>query len=600
MLPHLETFKRTLDAYPVGACPLSMELTMLTNAKTQSCGKCVPCRDGLPQLEGMLKGVLDGDADVETRRRIVTEMTELAELVRDTSDCAIGYQPATVLLEGMTRFEAELDSHVNDSRCLEDRRPTVPCIGLCPAHTDVPGYIALIDQGENAAAVNLIRQNNPLPSACALICEHPCETNCRRQLIDDAVNIRGLKEYAVDHAPADEIPVPARGPDTGRTIATVGGGPSGLTAAWFLALMGHRVVIFDRNPQLGGMLRYGIPNYRFPKDRLDSDVAGILAVGNIEVRSGVAIGTDVTMDQLHSDYDAVYVAVGAQAGLKLRMPGVEAEGVFSAVDMLHELAMGNPPDYTGKKVVVIGGGNVAMDATRTSIRCGAREVEVVYRRRREDMTALGHEIHGAETEGATISSLLAPDHIEVDESGAVAALWVQPQMPGPYDQAGRPRPVPSDKPARRIEADVVLIAVGQGIETDGLTAAGLPVAGRRLVADDTSTIAGVPGTYGGGDCVSGPATVIGAIAAGKVAAYAIDADLGYHHTIDFGIEVPVAKANNRVPTGRVEAAARESADRKQDFAYVGLPMTDQEATQEVSRCLRCDHFGSGTLVGGWC
>lgn len=598
MEPHLETFKRTLDAYPVGTCPLTMELTMLHNAKIQSCGKCVPCRDGIPQLESMMSSLLDGDGTPAEREDRVEEMRALAELVRDTSDCAIGYQPATVLLEGMTTFEGEFDSHVHESRCRQDRRPVIPCVSLCPAHTDVPGYIALIEKGDHAGAVNLIRQNNPLPSACALVCEHPCEAHCRRQLIDEAINIRGLKEYAVDHAPGHEVPVPERGPDTGRRIAIVGSGPSGLTAAWFLALMGHEVVVHEANELPGGMLRYGIPNYRFPKDRLDSDIAGILAVGNIEIRCGVRIGVDLTVEQLRREHDAVYLAIGAQAGLTLDLEGIDAEGVVSAVDMLHGLVGGERPDFRGKRVVVVGGGNVAMDATRTAIRCGAEHVHVVYRRRREDMTALSHEIDGAVAEGARLSTLVAPTHIEKDDQGRVAALWVQPQMPGPHDHAGRPTPLPADKPAVRLAADVVLVAVGQGIESTHFEESALPVARRRLVADETGRVA--PRVYSGGDCVTGPSTVIEAIAAGKVAAYAIDEELGYHHTIDFGIEVPRPGPNNRVPTGRVEAPLREPDERRTDFGYVGEPMTAQEAGAEVSRCLRCDHYGSGALVGGRC
>lgn len=596
MEAHLETFRRTLDAYPVGACPLSMELTMLQNASTQSCGKCVPCRDGLPQLAGMLRGLLDGAGDAASRAEELAEMTALAELVRDTSDCAIGYQPATVLLEGMRRFDAEYRRHVDDGRCREDRGAKVPCISLCPAHVDVPGYIALLAVGDAAGAVRLIRENNPLPSACALICESPCESHCRRQLIDDAVNIRGLKEYAVDQAPADSLPVPERGPDTGRTIAVVGGGPSGLTAAWFLSLMGHRVVIIEGHHRLGGMLRYGIPNYRFPKDRLDSDIAGILAVGGIEVRTGVVFGVDVTLADLHRDYDAVYLATGAQSGQGLTIPGESAEGVYSAVDMLRGFADGDVPDYSGKRVIVVGGGNVAMDAARSALRCNAADVRIVYRRRRDDMTALHHEIVGAVREDIHLTALRAPVRVETDDAGRAVALWVQPQMAGVYDAAGRPRPTPLDVPPERIPADVILIAVGQAIDSDFFVDADLPVARGRLVADDTGLVA--EHTYGGGDCVTGPATVIQAIAAGKVAAYRIDEDLGYHHAVSAGIAVPEPGRNNRVPTGRVEAPLRDAMERKHDFAYVGLPMTRQEAEQEMTRCLRCDHYGSGALVEG--
>ena len=593
---HLATFAQTLEAYPVGGCPLSLQLSMLHNGKVQSCGKCVPCRDGLPELEGMLRTVLDGEGDAASRAATIEHMNRLAELVRDTSDCAIGYRSAEFLLEGMSRFADEYASHVEGSRCSADRRPAVPCIALCPAGVDIPGYIALGAEGRFDDAVNLIREKNPLPSACALICEHPCEDRCRRMLLDDAVNIRGLKEYSVDHAPPDKIAVPVRGADTGRTIAIVGSGPSGLTAAWFLSLMGHRVVIFERHEKLGGMLRYGIPNYRFPKDRLDADVAGILAVGGIEVRTGVTIGTDFTLEELQEQYDAVYIGLGAQDGQTLSIEGSDAEGVVSAVDMLDQLAKGNRPDFTGKHVVIIGGGNVAMDATRTASRCGAASVDIIYRRRREDMTALHHEIEGAIGEGAKLSLLLAPERFETDEAGRVTAVIAQPQMPGPYDHHGRPRPVRAEKPEVRVPADVVIVAVGQAIDASCVEGSSIGLKWGRLVADDFGVAA--PGYYAGGDCVTGPSTVIAAIAAGQFAAHRIDTDLGYHHVVNLGIEVPEAKPNNREQTGRVEAELREPEARLLDFDYVGLPMTDQEATQEASRCLRCDHFGCGPLVGG--
>lgn len=594
---HLHSVRRSLDAYPVGACPVSMEQTLVHNAATQSCGKCVPCRDGLPRLEHMMQSLLDGDGTPAQRERLLDDMTALGEMIRDASDCAIGWRPAEVFLEGLDRYRAEYEHHVSDAECLTDRRQTLPCQSLCPAHVDIPGYIALIEAGDHAGAVNLIRENNPLPSACALVCESPCEARCRRQLLDDAINIRGLKEFAVDHAPAHECPVPQRHPDTGRRVAVVGGGPEGLSAAWFLALMGHQVTLFDRNEKLGGMIRYGIPSYRFPKDRLESDVDGILAVGNIEVRTSTDVGTDVTLEQLLAEYDAVEIGVGAQLGQSLRIENSDAEGVVSAVDFLHGIASGERPDWSGKRVVVIGGGNVAMDATRSSTRCGAAEVEVVYRRRREDMTALHHEIDGAVEEGAILTTLAAPERVETDADGRVTALWVQPQIPGPYS-GGRPAPVPADLPPRRIPADVVLVAVGQAVETGLLEGWGLPVDRRALVADDTGLVDDERHTYAGGDCVTGPATVIGAIAAGKVAAYRIDEDLGYHHEVRLGIDVPVARANNRTLTGRVEAEMRPPAQRRLDFDLVSLPMTQQQATQECSRCLRCDHFGSGSLVGG--
>ncbi len=325
---------------------------------------------------------------------------------------------------------------------------------------DVPAYIALTAAGDYAGAVNMVRKDNPFPTACAFVCEHPCETRCRRTLIDAPINIRGIKKFAVDQMPADQVAPPPRSVDTARTVAVIGGGPSGLTCAYFLALMGHRVTVFEERAQLGGMLRYGIPAYRFPRERLDEDIRGILNAGTITARCGEAVGAH-EMAEIADTYHAVYVSIGAQTGKSLRIDGVDAEGVISAVDLLGAIGDGDYPDFTGKRVVVVGGGNVAMDCARTSVRAGADEVSVVYRRRKDDMTALPAEVESAIAEGVEMIVLEAPASIEVDERGHCTALITQPQMIGPV-RGGRPAPMAADKPTRRIEADIILIAVGQG------------------------------------------------------------------------------------------------------------------------------------------
>ena len=273
----LDRQKRRVDAMPPGMCPLAQQLTLLEEGALQTCGKCVPCRDGLPQLAGMLRHLVDCQADAAE----VERMRALAEMVRDTSDCAIGYESANALLEGLDAFAAEVESHVSKHECQRSVGQSVPCETFCPAHVNVPAYIALVAQGDYAGAVQMIRKDNPFPTACGLVCEHPCEQRCRRTLIDAPLNIRGIKEFACEHARADQVPVPKRLPATGRRVAVVGGGPSGLTCAYFAALMGHDVDVFEGRKQLGGMIRYGIPAYRFPRERLDEDIRGILAVGGI-------------------------------------------------------------------------------------------------------------------------------------------------------------------------------------------------------------------------------------------------------------------------------------------------------------------------------
>lgn len=572
---------------------MAAQAALLHAGALQTCGKCVPCRDGLPRLAKMADAV----AACEAGEGALDECRELAEMIRATSDCAIGYEAANAFLEGLEQFSEEFESHVRRGRCLDGVGQSVPCETMCPAHVNAPGYIALVAEGRYAEAVNMVRKDNPFPTACAFVCEHPCEERCRRILIDAPLNIRGIKRFAVDQAPADRVPAPPRSVDTARTVAVIGGGPSGLTCAYFLALMGHRVTVFEAREQLGGMMRYGIPAYRFPRERLDEDIRGILNAGTITIRCGERIDAQ-RMREIADTYHAVYVAIGAQKGKMLDMPGAGAEGVMSAVEMLGFIGDGDYPDFTGKDVVVVGGGNVAMDCARTAVRAGAATVSVAYRRRKEDMTALPTEVEAAIAEGVEMMVLQAPSSIEVDEWGHCRALVCQPQHIGPVKR-GRPAPVAADKPPVRIPADVVLIAVGQDIDAAPFEECGMSTTWGRFNADERLHAAGGPNNvFVGGDCQTGPATVIKAIAAGKVAARNIDAYLGYNHKLVCEATAPDPRPNDRMAYGRVELIERPARERKVDFEDVELGMSLEEVRQECGRCLRCDHFGAGAEEGG--
>jgi NADPH-dependent glutamate synthase beta subunit-like oxidoreductase len=415
-------------------------------------------------------------------------------------------------------------------------------------------------------------------------------------LIDAPINIRAIKRTAVDEAPADSVAVPPRGVETGKRIAVIGGGASGLTCAYFSALMGHSVVVFEQNKQLGGMLRYGIPAYRFPRERLDEDIDGILKAGDITVLKDHIVRT-ASMREIVQTFDAVYVSIGAQGGKMMALDHADAEGVMSAVDLLHGVGDGEVPDFTGKKVAVVGGGNVAIDCARTAVRANAAEVNIVYRRRREDMPALDHEIESAVAEGVELITLEAPLGVETDAENRCTALLTQPQMIG-LVKAGRPAPVPADKPERRIEADIILVAIGQQVQTKPFEDFGLKSNWGRFVTADDLSVAECEGVFVGGDCQTGPSTVIRAVAAGKVAARNIDEYLGYHHKLECPIEVPAPKANDRTPRGRVEMIERPARVRKYDYEGVEVAMSREEAQQECGRCLRCDAFGCGVLEGG--
>ena len=587
-----ESYLRRVASFPPGTCPIAVNVGLLEAGAAQTCGKCVPCRDGLPQLANMLKRILACEAD----EAVLADARALAGTIRDTADCAIGYEAAACVLHGFDAFADEYASHIASGECNAGIGQTLPCETLCPAHVDIPAYIACVGAGDYDGAIRTIRKDNPFPTACAFVCEHPCEERCRRQIIDAPVNIRGIKKFAVDQLAADKVGVPERAAATGRSIAVIGGGPSGLTCAYFAALMGHDVEVFEMRDELGGMMRYGIPAYRLPRERLDEDIRAILGVGGIDVRFGQKVDA-ASMADIARTHDAVYVSIGAQAGKSLRLDGVDAEGVMSAVQLLGAIGQGEVPDFSGKRVAVVGGGNVAMDCARTAMRAGADEVSVVYRRRQEDMTALDAEIESAIAEGIEMITLQAPASIEVDASGHCAALVVQPQMIGP-ERNGRPAPMNADKPEERIPADIILIAVGQDIESAPFKEFGMAADRGRFAADDGLRADGLGNVFVGGDCQTGPATVIRAIAAGKVAARNIDEFLGYHHKLPCDVRVPEPQENLRTPTGRVNIAERRARERKNDWDAVETEMSPEEALQECSRCLRCDHFGCGSMDEG--
>ncbi len=589
----LDRFVKRVKGNPPGVCPIAVQLSFLQSARSQTCGKCVPCRDGLAQVESMMKNILDGKAGMST----LNDMVELCHTIEDTADCAIGYEAARIVLESVDLFKDEYLSHINQHRCLPEVGQKIPCVSYCPAHVDIPNYIALIGEHRYADAINCIRLDNPFPTACAFICEHPCEEKCRRDILDSPINIRGLKKFAVDQISADQVKVPECNVTTGKRIAVIGGGPSGLTTAYYLSLMGHKVVIFEEKEKLGGMLRYGIPNYRLPKDRLDQDISAILSTGNIEVRCNVNIPDDVTMEEIDRDYDAVYFSIGAQHGRKVEVPGSHADGVYSAVDVLNEIGRGNIPDYTGKRVVVVGGGNVAMDASRSAIRCNADEVTVIYRRRQVDMTALPSEIQGAIEEGVELLTLNAPRAVEVDDANKVIGFRMQPQIISAY-RAGKPTVTDADEDTRIHPCDIILMAVGQEIYSEPFAEYDVNPKRKSFDTEPTTRLKTHKKYFAGGDCVFGPSTVIKAIGAGKVAAINIDDYLGYHHKILSSIDYPTPKDNDRTHIGRVHLTDRSARERKHNFEPVENGMSYDEAMQECRKCLRCDHYGCGVVEGG--
>lgn len=582
--------ERRIESSPPGLCSVDITRAFLELCHAQTCGKCVPCRIGLWQLKNLLTDVLNGNASMET----LDEIRELAVSVMDASDCAIGSEAARMVYRSVIGCREDYEEHIRQGRCTCQSKQPVPCVALCPAHVDIPGYIALVGEKRYADAIRLIRKDNPFPTTCGFICEHPCEARCRRNIVDDAVNIRGLKRVAADFA--GEVDPPECAASTGKRVAIVGGGPGGLSAAYYLQLMGHQVTVYEMLPELGGMLRYGIPNYRLPKERLNDDIQAILKTG-VEVKYGLRIGKDITIQSLREEYDAVLITIGASTDKKLGIEGEQSKGVLSAVQFLRDVGKGKGPDLTGQEVAVVGGGNVSMDAVRTAKRLGARKVTILYRRRVADMTALPGEIEGALAEGIEIQTLKAPAKILSDAEGKVTGITVTPQMISKI-RDGRASVRPTGEEDILIPCQTLIVAIGQDIESQHFAEAGVPVQKGKILTEKYGGFDNIPGVFAGGDCASGPASVIKAIAAAKVVAANIDEYLGYRHTISCDVFIPEARLDDRPPCGRVNLTEREAGERVCDFEGVEHGMTEAEAKQEASRCLRCDHFGYGIFRGG--
>jgi len=581
---------RRSGASTFGSCPVDLTAAFVRLCLAQSCGKCVPCRVGLDRVQGLLEKILAGDGTKADLKAV----KDAAQAIYDSADCAIGFEAAKLVLDGFAAFEDDYLSHVEKGVCTANFG-SVPCQTGCPAHVNIPAYVACVGAGRFADAVRVIRRDNPFPSVCGLICEHPCERTCRRNVVDDAINIRGLKRYAVEKA--GDVPAPKGAPANGKTVGIVGGGPAGLTAAYFLALNGFAVTVFEKRRRLGGMLRYGIPAYRLPDADLDLDVNVILSTG-VTVEYGVTVGKDITFDDFRKKFDAVYLSIGAHGAKKLRIDGENARGVLSAVELLGAVGEGERPDFTGKRVVIVGGGNVAMDATRTSRRLGAASVTCVYRRRIVDMTALPEEVAGAQAEGCEVMQLMAPVRVAVEGDRAVG-LVVKPQLSGPV-KGGRPSPIDANAPEVTIPCDIIVVAIGQDIDSKAFAEAGIDVKRGALVASAAGEVkAGgekLAGVFTGGDCHTGPATVIRAIDAGKVAATNIARSLGVKDVFTGDeISIPSAPADPRLHWGRVNMQERPAGERKDDFNLMEKSLTDEEAAQECSRCLRCDHYGCGAF-----
>lgn len=574
-------------------CMVDLAKFFIEFVQDESCGKCSPCRIGTKRMLEILERITRGQG----REGDVELLIELGTQIKNSALCGLGQTGPNPVLSTIHYFRHEYDAHIRDKKCEASVCASLfnaPCQNSCPADVDVPLYVDLTRQGRFGEAHAVIRMDNPLPMVCGRVCTHPCERKCRRGQLDTAINIRALKRFVAEY-PLDgngkatfALPVPAE--RKSEKVAIVGSGPSGLTAANYLARKGYQVTVYEALPVVGGMLAVGIPEYRLPKKTLKREIELLEKLG-VTFKTGVKIGKDIGLDDLRKKSNAVYIAVGAHLGSKMDIPGEDAEGVFEAVAFLRDFNLGKPADIKAKTVLVVGGGNAAIDAARSSVRLGAKKVTIVYRRSRAEMPALDEEIEEAEREGIGLKTLVAPKRI-IASGGKVTGLECVECTLGEFDKSGRRRPNPKDGSEFTLGADVVIAAVGQAVELNGLASkAGLGIGARGTVSADPKTGAtNLDGVFAGGDCVAGPATVIEAIAAGKRAASAIDTYLGGD-----GVLIAKPEVARKLTAEVIEAEMpREVAPcvpvekRISGFTEVELGYPANSAKLEASRCLRCD------------
>lgn len=562
----------------------------------ESCGKCTPCRDGLQHMHFLLQRITDGkgqEGDIALLERIGAH-------IRDLSFCGLGKTAANPVLSTLRYFAEEYEAHIHRKRC-----PAVvcrelvssPCQHMCPISAEVPAYVALIAQGRFQEAFESITKDNPLPSVCARVCHHPCESRCLAGQANNALAVRALKRFAVDHAIESGIyPPPPKPKPTGDKVAIIGSGPAGLMAGYYLALYGHQPTIFEALDVVGGTLTVGIPSYRLPRDLLEADIENVRRAG-VEIRTGVRIGKDISFDELTQQFQAVFVATGAHKSKKLGVENEDAAGVLDAIEFLKRVNL-NQAMQVGARIGVIGGGNAAVDAARVALRLPTTQsVQVIYRRTRAEMPAFAEEIDALIEEGADLQLLTAPVQV-LTENGRLAALRCNRMKLGEPDDSGRRRPVPIEGSEFDIPLDTLLVAIGEDPEVQFLGKdSGIEVSrrGTAVVAKETQAT-GRAGVFAGGDVVTGPDTVVAAMAAGKVAAEMIDKYLR-HQPLDRSYQpirpskyVPPAPPpeGEEIPTQRATIPLLPITARHSGFAEVELTLTQDQAVHEASRCLRCD------------
>ena len=521
-----------------------------------ACGLCVVEAQGIPKLLRSCSAKVSEGMVVNTESERVVQSRKIA---------------------------MELLMSAHDGDCV------APCQLNCPAKTDCQGYVGLIANGEYDAAIKLIKNKIPLPASIGRVCPHPCEQACRRKNVAEPINIAQLKPFAADMDLKSDSYVPECKPASGKTVAVIGGGPAGLTAAYYLTIMGHSVTVYDMMDKMGGMLRYGIPQYRLPKEVLDKEIA-IIEKAGVKLVNNVKLGRDFTIKSLKEQNDAVIVAVGAWKSSSMRTPGEDLEGVYGGIDFLRAVIKGNAPEI-GEKVAICGGGNTAMDACRTAVRLGAKEVYVIYRRTRNEMPADKLEIDEAEEEGVTYKFLTNPLSFN-GENGKLKSVTLQLMELGEPDASGRRKPVPIEGKTEEIELDSVILAIGQKLVAEDVSELTLNNRG-NIEADPDFFTTDIEGVFAIGDATNrGASIAIEAIGEADRCARAVDAFLN-GQALDTRVpyiskrDESTIDYSDRDKKSRITPKALAPEVRNKNFDEVSLGFTEEQAQEEAKRCLEC-------------
>lgn len=575
-------------------CVVDVAKYFIEFTNDESCGKCASCREGSAVLLEVLQKICRGEGD----EKDLEILEDFSETIKDASMCGLGQTLPNPVLSTLKYFRQEYIEHTKYKRC-----PALVCKGIissacqhsCPISQDVPSYIGYLAQGKFEEAVKIVLKENPLPLICGRVCDTPCEQKCVAGEWDDPIAIRALKRFLADYemkhgVEPDQKPKPERE----ESIAIVGSGPGGLTCAYYLALEGYKVTIFESLPVAGGMLAMGIPEFRLPKDILEYEINRIKKLG-VEIKTNTTIGKDITLEKLKEDYNAVFIAIGAHKGLKMRIPNEDAEGVLDAVEFLQDHNLGKDVKI-GDKVIVVGGGNSAIDAARVAKRLG-KDTSILYRRTRVEMPAIKSEIEEALLEGIDIQFLAAPVNV-LSSNGKIKGIECIRMKLSDMDESGRRRPVPIEGSEFKIDVDTLILAISQKPDVSMLVGEnGLKVSSwGTLEVDPETLVTNVEGIFAGGDVVSGPNTVTAAMSHGKIAAQMINKYVcGEKLERRYEVTRPAARVEAvELSEKEVQSLKRPEMptipidQRTAGFKEVELGFSEAAAIAEAKRCLRCD------------